>query len=97
MAQNKKDFTADVAGVFVDKMITPTPANTSTPKAKAAKKQPRPETTGAEEKATFMLYADVAYKLRYICFAQRTKQKTIINDALRAYIEDYEARNGKIK
>lgn len=94
----KKDFTAEAAGVFVDKMITSTPTEKPTAKAKpAAPKQPRAQGTAPEVKATFMLDADIERKLRYIAYAERSKQKTIINDALRNYIDDYERTHGKIR
>ena len=104
MAQNKKDFTAEAAGVFVDKMITPTAEQKQAPTAKTkpqakpiAKKQPRTNAAGTEVKVCVMLNATLEYKLRYIAFAENAKQKTIINDALQQYIADYEAAHGKIK
>lgn len=102
MAQNKKDFTAEAAGVFVDKMIAPTDA--PKPKAKKAaqakqqpleKKKPRTNAAGTEIKICVMLDGEIERKVRYIAFAERSKQKTIIHDALLNYITDYEAANGE--
>ena len=97
----KKDFTAEAAGVFVDKMITPA-APTAEPQA--AKKPraiehrtPQTNAAGTEIKATFMLREDLERKVRYIAYAERCKQKVIINDALQAYVDDYEATHGVIR
>lgn len=94
----KKDFTAEAAGVFVDKMISPAPAAEPTAK-KQPKPQPKPQpkAAGVEIKATFMLREDLERKVRYIAYAERCKQKVIVNDALQAYIDDYEAKHGAIR
>lgn len=107
MAQNKKDFTAEAAGVFVDKMIAPAaepkPQRTSTarratPERKPiAKPTPNTNAAGTEIKVCFMLDVELERKLRYIAFAERCKQKTIVTDALTAYIADYEKTRGAIK
>lgn len=96
MAQNKKDFMAEAAGVFVDKMITP--AATPQPAAKpVAIKKPQTNAAGTEIKVCFMLAEEIERKMRYIAFAERCKQKTIVTDALLSYINNYEAAHGKIK
>lgn len=98
MTQTKKDFTAAAAGVFVDKMTAPTaPAPATRQAPKPAPKKTRTNAGGTEVKITCMLDATIERKLRYMAFTERSKQKTIINDALRLYIEDYERVNGKIR
>lgn len=99
----KKDFTAEAAGVFVDKMISPAAA-APTAEPQAAKKPraiehrtPQTNAAGTEIKATFMLREDLERKVRYIAYAERCKQKVIINDALQAYVDDYEATHGAIR
>lgn len=92
MAQNKKDFTTEAANVFVSKMITPVERS----RDEAAKK-PGASKAATEIKVCYMLDAEVERKLRYIAFAERSKQKTIVTDALLNYIADYEKLHGKIK
>lgn len=94
----KKDFTADAASVFVEKMITPTPAQT--PKAaqqpkKATKKptpkqQPQPK---EEIKETFFLEKQLDDRLRYYVFTQRTTLKAVITAALRDYLAKHAPNN----
>lgn len=110
----KKDFIADAASAFVDKMMTPTQqqpkqptAKKKTPTAADAAKEARRQIPvpqryysnkdGSEVKVTFMLSTENEAKLRYICFADRKKQKDVINAALRDYIAAYERKNGKIE
>ena len=97
----KKDFSTDAASVFVEKMTAPAKkpaaaARTSTTAPTPKNSRQRTNADGTEVKVTFMLGRDVEAKLRYICFAERFKQKDVINAALRAYIENYESTNGKI-
>ena len=97
----KKDFTAEAAGVFVDKMITPAAPTTEPQAAKQPRtiehRTPQTNAAGTEIKATFMLREDLERKVRYIAYAERCKQKVIINDALQAYVDDYEATHGVIR
>lgn len=92
----KKDFTADAASVFVEKMITPQPT-AKTPK-ELTRKDARQRTNAAntEVKVTFMLDKELEAKLRYICFAERYKQKDVLNAAVELYVESYEDKFGKI-
>ena len=102
MANSKKDFTAEAAGVFVDKMITPEAPQPTTAKKPAAQRTPDIRTrymnkAQTETKVTFMIDTGTDDKLRYIAFAERCKQKQIINAALQKYIADYEKKHGKIE
>lgn len=94
----KKDFTTDAASVFVDKMVAP-PKTAAAPSQTLTRKNARQRTNAAhtEVKLTFMLSEELDAKLRYVCFAERYKQKDVINAALRSYFDDYEKKHGKIK
>jgi len=94
----KKDFSNDAASVFVDKMVTPAPAAPKPARSTPTPKNYRQRTNAAqtEVKVTFMLRKDMDAKMRYVCFAERFKQKDVIDAALRAYFADYEKKHGKI-
>lgn len=114
MAQKKKDFTAAAAAAFessgsiVDRILSPTPAQTPTPAAEQPKTDTPPagylpqkqyaylSKSGDEVRVTFMLSNDNVEKLRQVCFAERCKQKHVINDALQKFFDDYEAKHGKL-
>lgn len=95
---SKKDFSTDATSVFVDKMVAPPKQAEAAPK-KPAKKPAQRRTNAAqtEVKVTFMLHDDMDAKMRYICYAERMKQKDVIDAALRAYVADYESKHGRIK
>lgn len=102
MANSKKDFTAEAAGVFVDKMITPAEpqqpvAKKPTAERKQNIRQRYMNKAQTETKVTFMIDTDTDDKLRYIAFTERCKQKHIINAALLTYIANYEKKHGAIK
>ena len=94
--KTKKDFTTDAASVFVEKMVAP-PKTAAAPTPTRKNARQRTNAAGTEVKLTFMLSEDLDAKLRYVCFAERYKQKDVINAALRAYFDDYEKKHGKIK
>lgn len=103
MAQ-KKDFTADAAGVFVEKMITPT-----TPAQKQTKPAPRRNTAARiveaiagtakveEERVTMIIDKEATEKLRAVAWQDKRKFKDVVTEAMHMYIDKYEAEHGTIK
>ena len=51
---------------------------------------------GTEVRVTFMLTQRQYEQIRRICFAQNTKQKYVFQTAVQDFIDDYEAKNGKL-
>lgn len=93
----KKDFTADAAGVFVDKMVAPPKKQAAAPKQLERKNaRQRTNADNTEVKVTFMLDKELEAKARYICFAQRYKMKDVLNAAVELYTEQYEDKYGSI-
>jgi hypothetical protein len=94
----KKDFTADAAGVFVDKMVAPPKKQAAAEPKQLERKNARQRTNAAntEVKITFMLDKELEAKARYICFAERYKMKDVLNAAVELYAEQYEDKYGSI-
>lgn len=90
----KKDFTAAAAGMFVEKMTTPTQPQEAAPRRQATTTTRK---TAQEEKITFMLDAMTAEKVRCIVWQEKAKLKAVLAEALQMYVADYEQKNGEIK
>lgn len=92
----KKDFTADAASVFVEKMIAPAPAPKAAQQPKKATKKPTPKQQPQpkeEIKETFFLEKQLDDRLRYYVFTQRTTLKAVITAALRDYLAKHAPNN----
>ncbi len=50
-----------------------------------------------EIRATFIVDPELIRKVKYISLVDGSLLKTVINDALTAYIADWESRNGEIR
>lgn len=50
----------------------------------------------SEVRMTFMVSKDMHEKMRRVCFASDSKQKDVIDAALRLYFTAYEAKHGKL-
>lgn len=98
----------DTAGDIVGRILAPQPATheADTEKPTAGKPtgyNPLPKKRynyvnkfEDEVRVTFMLTIENSEKLRSICYAERCKQKHVINDALQMYFDAYEAQHGKL-
>lgn len=94
----------------VAKIVTPTAAPTTAPTSTpVAQKTPEDIIAGlpkrqllytnfggTEVRVTFMLTQRQYEQIRRICFAQNTKQKYVFQTAVQDFIDDYEAKNGKL-
>ena len=84
----KKDFKAGLGSIIPDQTATPAPIV-----AKAPVKKAKPETI----KHSMTLDKEQFEKIRYIVAEERTKIKKVVFDAFKAYIRDYEKKNGTIE
>lgn len=49
-----------------------------------------------DTRATYVVRQDLAEKMKFIAFWERTHQKDQVNAAFEHYIKDYEKKHGKI-
>jgi hypothetical protein len=51
---------------------------------------------GSEVRMTFMVSKEMHEKMRRLCYASNSKQKDVVDAALRLYFAAYEAKHGKL-
>jgi hypothetical protein len=103
-----KDLTPEAITVPQEEELTVNPVNPVNSKPKNKGGRPRTQfkqitkssqdgTKEGEVRATFIVREDLLGQLKAVSFWERTMLKTIIDTALRAYIEGYVLHNGPIK